>query len=213
MRLRLVIALSLVVPAAAALATDGAWEKVSDHDGIVVYAKNLDGVATISLRGEAVIEATVDDIFDVMKDNQAAHEWMPLVAEKRDLKAISATQRVEYTHVAMPWPMTDRYFVSTGTMERLPDGTMKIFVKSVENPELREDDKVLGDLKYSEFLLIPEAGGSRTRLKLEVNTDPKGLIPKFLVNSAQKSWPRDFLNGLRKQLAKRGKLKTAAMAH
>ncbi len=198
--------LSLIVYAAPVQADDETWEKVSDEGGIVVYAKNLDGVPTISLRGEAVIDARVQDVFDAMKDNETAHEWMPLVAAKKDLKAMGDNQRLEYTHVSMPWPLTDRYFVNTGTVEKLAGGGLKVFVKSVENPEYKEDDKVLGELKYSEFLLLPEEGGAKTRIKLEVNTDPKGLVPKFIVNAAQKSWPRDFLKGLMSQVAKRARL-------
>ncbi len=203
MRFAPALVLSLIVIAAPAVAEDATWEKVSDADGIVVYARNLDGVPTISLRGEAVIDARVQDVFDAMKDNETAHEWMPLVVEKRDLKAMGSNQRLEYTHVAMPWPFTDRYFVNTGTVEHLADGGLKVFVKSVENPEYKEDDKVLGELKYSEFLLLPADGGAKTRIKLEVNTDPKGLLPKFIVNAAQKGWPRDFLKGLMGQVAKR----------
>lgn len=206
MRIALLVAPLLFLQAAPALAEDGVWQKVSDDDGIVVFSKNLDGVATISLRGEAVIDASVQEVFDTMKDNATAHEWMPLVAEKRDLQAMGENQRLEYTHVKMPWPLTDRYFVNTGTVEKLDGGGLKVFVKSVENPQHVEDDKVLGVLKYSEFLLLPEAGGAKTRIKLEVNTDPKGLIPKFIVNAAQKAWPRDFLNGLKRQLLKRARL-------
>lgn len=212
MRFASVVATFVLLNPAVAFAEGNEWEKVSDKDGIVVYMKNLDGVDTISLRGEALIDATVQDVFDTMKDNAQAHEWMPLVAAKRDLKATNANSRIEYTHIAMPWPLTDRYFINSGTAEQLPDGGMKVFVKSVENPEYKEDDKVLGELKYSEFLLLPEGGGRQTRIKLEVNTDPKGLLPKFIVNAAQKSWPRDFLNGLKKQLTKRGKLRSA-LAH
>lgn len=195
------IAIAFVL-ASPALAEEAAWQKISDKDGIVVFARNLDGVPTISLRGEAVIDAPVQAVFDTMKDNSRAHEWMPMVAEKRDLQALGENQRLEYTHIKMPWPLTDRYFVNTGTVEKLGDGALKVFVKSAENPTYKEDDKVLGVLKYSEFLLTPEAGGAKTRIKLEVNTDPKGLIPKFLVNAAQKAWPRDFLMGLRRQVQK-----------
>lgn len=206
MRIASLVAVTLFFQAAPALADEPAWEKVSDEDGIVVYSRNLDGLATISLRGEAVIDASVQEVFDTMKDNTTAHEWMPLVAEKKDLQAMGANQRLEYTHVKMPWPLTDRYFVNTGTVEKLDGGGLKVFVKSVENPTHRDDDKVLGELKYSEFLLLPEADGAKTRIKLEVNTDPKGMIPKFIVNAAQKGWPRDFLTGLRKQILKRAKL-------
>ncbi len=216
--LKFVLIYSMTSTAPVALAagsgnSPSGWERLSDEDGIVVYQKDLAGVATISLRGEAVLDANPEDVFAVMKDNAAAHEWMPMVVEKRDLKQISETERIEYTHISMPWPLSDRYFVNSGTVEHLADGTLKVFVKSVDKPEYAEVDKVLGELKYSEFLLKPVDDGQRTSLVLEVNTDIKGHVPKWMVNAAQKSWPRKFLTGLRDQLAKRGKLHPPALAH
>jgi hypothetical protein len=197
-----ILAVEFLTPATAA----AEWEQISDRDGIVVYRRNLEGVATISLRGETVIDATVANVFETMKDNATAHEWMPLVAEKRDLEQLSENSRLEYTHIKMPWPLNDRYFVNSGTVEHLANGAMRLFIQSVDHPTFKDDTKVLGELKYSEFLLTPEAGGAKTRIALEVNTDPKGLIPKWMANLAQRNWPRNFLVGLKKQLAKQGKL-------
>jgi hypothetical protein len=195
---------------AAPTPTAGVWQKVSDQDGIIVYEKDLEGSETISLRGEAVIDAALADVAAVMKDNTQAAEWVPFVASRRVLEAISPDERIEYTHVRMPWPIVDRYFINRGRQEPLPGGALRLFVQSVAtpNPAWLEDDKVLGDLHYSEFLLFPLDGGRRTRLTLEVNTDPRGMLPKWLVNMAQRSWPRDFVTGLVGQLQKRGRLAT-----
>lgn len=191
------------------------WEKISDHDGIVVYMRDLAGSDVISLRGEATVDATVANIVVTMADNKTAAEWMPMVKERRDLEAISATERLELTHIGMPFPMSDRYFINRGKREDLDDGKVKLSVRSVDNPDAKylDEDKVLGVLHTSEFLLVPVDGGQRTHITLEVNSDPKGLIPKWLVNTAQKSWPRKFFTGLASQLEKRGWLGKSAVAH
>ncbi len=197
------VAATAAAPAANA---DAGWEQISAHDGITVLMKDLAGTPTISLRAHAVLAASVDDIFTVMRDNKTAAEWMPMIAERRDLEPLGDHQRIEYTHIRMPWPLTDRYFVNRARMERLAGGSMRLSVKSEAEPKLVDKDKVLGKLLYSEFLLTPQGAG--THMTLEVNTDPRGAIPKWLVNMAQKSWPRDFFTGLQTQLAKRGLLKT-----
>ena len=193
------------------------WDKVSDSDGIIVYQKGIEGSDTISIRAETVIDASVADIADVMGDNNTAAAWMPMITDRHDIKAIGPTERIEYTHIGMPWPLTDRYFINTGKAEYLPKGVVRLSVKSVEHPDPAwlEPDKVLGVLHYSEFLLTPRDGGQSTHMTIEVNTDPKGLIPSWLVNIAQKSWPRDFVTALRGQLEQRGKLhsKPEAVAH
>lgn len=211
---QLIAGLALVaLLAPVALGGDGndGWERIYDKDGIVVFQRNVEGVSTISIRGEATIDASVADIADTMKDNATAGDWMPNIKAKKDLKAISATERIEYTHVGMPWPITDRYFVNQGKAEYLPGGVLRLSVKSVKDFEYKEDDKILGELLYSEFVLTPLDNGRRTHMTLEVNTDPKGMIPKWIVNFAQRSWPRKFFEGLIKQLDKNGKLVKATI--
>lgn len=184
------------------------WKKVSDDDGIIVYECTSPGMDTVSLRGEAIIAAKARDIAQVMANNERASVWVPMVAERRVLKTVGVTQRVELTHIAMPWPVTDRYFVALGQADFMSDGRIRLSVKSVSDPEnyLVMPDKVLGVLHTSEFLLTPMANDSGTRIEFEVNTDPKGLIPKWIVNYAQTGWPRDFLTGLAKELAVQGLL-------
>ncbi len=37
---------------------------------------------------------------------------------------------------------------------------------------------------------------------VEIHADPKGSVPKWLVNLFQKGWPRNTIEGIRKQAAK-----------
>lgn len=193
-----------------------AWTKISDDDGVTVYreANPEAGSGTIGFRGETLLEATPADVFTVLSDNATAHEWIPLVHGKRSLEQVSETERIEFTHVKMPWPLTDRQFVNRGKIEHLDGGVLRVFVESVDRPEFVEAGKVLGVLKYSEFLLEPRADGRQTFMTITVNSDPKGLIPTWMVNRAQRGWPRDFFKGLTAQLAKRGMLSSGtAVSH
>ena len=47
---------------------------------------------------------------------------------------------------------------------------------------------------YYRFEAIPGMG--KTRVAVEVHTDPKGWIPTWLVNIVQKNWPRKTLTNL-----------------
>lgn len=187
----------------AADSLDG-WELLSDDDGIFVYKQIVSDSDVIAIRATARIAASVEAIAAIMKDNSTAAEWMPMIAARRDLKQINDHARIEYTHLAMPWPVTDRYYINLAQADALPGGALRLFVKSVDTPDPQylESDKVLGFLHVSEFILTP-VGEGMTELKLEVKTDPRGLIPKLLVNASQRRWPRDFIEGLEEQVKKR----------
>lgn len=205
---------SVVLMMATGTARASEWQQLSDENGITVYQKNEQGDG-ISLKGETVIAARLDDIINVMKENSTAHLWMPMVAERRDLYEISNTERIEYTHIAMPWPVSDRYFINRAKATRLDNGQMRVFVQSIDDPDPKyfEADKVLGFLHYSEIMLTPVNNGNGTHITVEINSDPRGLIPKFLVHMAQRAWPVDFFNGLIRILEKAGSIQTQNMAH
>jgi hypothetical protein len=71
------------------------------------------------------------------------------------------------------------------------------------------DDYVRGHFKEGKFeLTVAERtnkDGTKTKGTLvvaEVVVDPRGSVPKFIVNMVQKSWPHKTLTALRKQVAK-----------
>jgi hypothetical protein len=166
-----------------------------------------------------VIDATFEDVLRTLADNAIASEWMPLVVVRRDLKQLTPASRIEYTHIDLPWPVQDRYFINEAKAEPLPGGGYHISVKSLTEPpaEYLEHDKVLGFLHFSELYLKPEANGRKTFVSIEVNTDPRGLLPKWLINLEQRSWPKKFFLGLTKQLGKQhllgDQIKDAAVSH
>jgi uncharacterized protein YndB with AHSA1/START domain len=195
----------LLLPSSLALAqskTALKWHLTDDRDGIQVFACQEQDLGTVSVRGEGWLDAPPEQVFQVMADNDHASEWMPMVIDKHTLRQISASERLEFTRIDMPWPLSDRYFVNQGRVEYLPKGAIRLSIRSTDDAYPNPQDLVRATLHYSEFLLTPDPTGQRTKLTLEVNSNPNGAIPTWLVNTVQKSWPRDFMMSLKKQLQK-----------
>jgi hypothetical protein len=178
------------------------WEKISEEDDITVYMKPPSEHGTVSVRGDAVLNANIDDVFTVLANNSEAPQWMPFVVERYDLVQLSQNSRLEYTHVYLPWPLKDRYWLNRSEASPLPEGGWHITTKSIDDPkpEWLRDDKVLAYMYFSELYLKPVADGTKTYITIELNTDPRGMLPKWLVNRQQRGWPRAFFKGLKKQL-------------
>ena len=197
--------------------SQGGWEQISDEDGIIVYQRHELGSRVLSLRGQGVIAAVPQVVFATMSNNDEAQEWVPLVVARSTVKELTGSQRIEYTHVSPPWPVADRYFINVLSVERRADGSIYVVVQSAKpaqiEPSWLHDNMVLGELLYSDFTLTPTDGGRHTHLSFTVQTDPKGVVPKFLVNIFQRSWPRDFVLGLRRQMQRKGLLEADVPAH
>jgi hypothetical protein len=193
-----------VVPLALFAGAQGEkWELVGSKDDIVTYRREVAGSPVIAIRGEAVVEAPILHVASVLMDTVRLPQWMDRVAEARRIRATSALHYVEYERAATPFPLTDRDFVIESWVEI--DAVKKQMVlraRSVEDSSVRATGLVRGEVLSSAFALIPQDHGRRTRVVAEVHTDPKGSIPKWLVNLVQKSWAHTTIMGLRAQVRK-----------
>ena len=196
----ILIATMIVISSCAKLSFASGWEEVEGSNDIVIYQKKFSDSDMMAFKGVTRIDADVDTIIRFISDNSVADKWIPMVGEKRTVNELSPHSRIEYTHVEMPWPLTDRYFITLVTAEQYRDGVIKVSMKSVENPPFIESGKIMGVFGKSHIWLEPIENGHRTRMTVEIQTDPKGLIPKWLVNKMQAKAPIDFFTNLSVEL-------------
>ncbi|HEY5039957.1 MAG TPA: hypothetical protein VIJ93_12880, partial [bacterium] len=107
----------------------------------------------------------------------------------------------------IPFPftavMSDRDFVSRVTVESDPK-TPRLMVNY--NPA--EDNlapltrKCVRGVMTCVFKMVPMTLGDETYVEAEVHCDPKGGVPKWLVNFFQQGWPQTTFENLRRQVKK-----------
>jgi hypothetical protein len=190
----------LVVPLA--LFAGEKWELVGNKDDIVTYRREVAGSPVIAIRGEAVVEAPLLHVASVLMDTARLPQWMDRVAEARRIRATSALHYVEYERASTPFPLTDRDFVIESWVEiDAAKKQMVLRARSAADASAPVTGLVRGEVLSSTFTLTA-LDSRRTRVVTEVHTDPKGSIPKWMVNLVQKSWAHTTIMGLRGQVRK-----------
>lgn len=177
------------------------WELSDETDGIRVYKQEIPGSDVLAFKGEALIDQPLERVATVIFDTSRAPEWVVDLAQSRLVRWIDANNFIEYDHVRTP-PiiMKDRDFVSRVQMTiDHAKGEMRFVYGSVEDGEVPETGHVRGDLKNTTFTLTRAEGGKKTHLVGCILADPKGGVPKFLVNFFQKNWPVQMIQNLRRQ--------------
>ena len=180
------------------------WEKLSEEDGITSYRKIIPGSPIVAIKGETVLDEGMAKVVGVLENVEREVEWMADLAESYNIEKITESDRWEYNRTKTPWPLKDRDFVihTLTTLERKPEPVLTIRMFSGKNPKKPEvSGAVRGELIDSRFVLS-SIGPRQTRFICEIQADPKGIIPKWVVNLFQKSWPQTTIQGLRKQLQK-----------
>jgi uncharacterized protein YndB with AHSA1/START domain len=191
-----------VVPLSAG-ASGEKWELVGTKDDIVTYRREVPGSQLIAIRGEAVVEAPIVRVASALMDTTRLTQWMDRVTEARRIRTTGPHHYVEYERAATPFPLTDRDFVVETWVETdVAKKQLVLRARSVADPSAPVTGLVRGEVLSSTFTLTPLDHDQRTQVVAEVHTDPKGSIPKWLVNLVQKSWAHTTIMGLRAQVRK-----------
>jgi hypothetical protein len=193
---------ALVVGSANADSPSG-WQKIDDSDGIIAYKREIPGSPVIAFRGDADIDAPIARVASILVDIDRGTEWMDSLVDAHTVRRISDTEYVEYDHIGTPFPLTDRDFVYDAKLELQPESKKLVLrFHSVEDPKAPKTKYVRAELMQSSFTLTALDHGARTHIVADIHTDPKGSVPKWIVNLFQKSWPHNTIESLRKQAKK-----------
>ena len=179
------------------------WEKLSEEKGIEVFKKEIPGSPVIAFKGQAMVNAPIAKLITIMLDASRSTEWIDSLKESRTVRKISDRERIQYTHIGTPFVMKDRDFVTLSTIETdVPTKTFRLKFKSVTDPAAPETGYVRGEMMNSSFTFKAFAP-DQTYVIAEIHADPKGSVAKWIVNLFQKMWPKNTLESLRKQAAKK----------
>ncbi|MDP2273313.1 MAG: START domain-containing protein [Archangium sp.] len=194
-------AITLLVVASLALADD--WKEVQDTEGVKVFSRSLPDRLIRSVKGTGIVDAPVAKVALVLLDDARAPEWVSSLAEARVVRQLGPAEYVEYNHVSMPLIVSDREFVTRVTMS-VDREKRTVVIRSVpaDDTEVKKTEAWVRGSLSALYVLESIDEGKRTRLTVEVDADPKGALPPFIVNFFQKDWSRDTIKGIRNQAKK-----------
>ena len=199
-----VLLLVLLFPTAA-FAGSGKWEYLGTEDGVRVSRMAVDGSDVLAFRSEMVADIAIGQLIAVFVDPNERKHWVDRYA---DHKVLDRTERSEryWIKFGLPFPVSDRDYVLQSDIE--VDDAKRVFITRIKSVEDRRapvnDCCVRATVHKTYYRFEPVPGSNKTRLIVEVHTDPKGLIPNWLVNRIQRDWPSTTLSGLVKRASRSG---------
>jgi len=161
----------------------------------------------IAFRGEGVVNGPMEKIASIIIDYTRGTEWINSLVESKAVRNISDTEFIEYDHVSIPFPfsavISDRDFVSDVNIQfDKKTQWLTVSYKPTTDPDAPPLKKYTRGIIDCEFRVARMSMTDQTYVQAQVFTDPKGGIPKWLVNFFQQSWPQDTFEGLRNQAKK-----------
>lgn len=178
------------------------WAQVSERAGITVWQRAIPGSRLVEFRAEGVIEAGLARMAQVVADTPRKIEWMPHLKAAKILSEAAPTDRVEYQRTNAPWPVKDRDFVFHALVAvDAAAKSLTVSMKSISDPAMPEQPGAVR-AEVAGTMILAAQGADRTRVFLEIQADPRGSLPAWVVNLFQRQMPRAMIEGMRRQAAK-----------
>ncbi len=175
------------------------WKLVKNADGIQIYTMPLEGSDVDAFRGVVVVDASLTSVLAVINDVPSQPRWMASCAEARVLRRINGNRAIVYRVTKAPWPVSDRDMVIISTVTVAPGGRTAVVTFAIT-----EDHKVPlrpGTVRMKEMegkWILERLADDKTRVILQVRSNPGGSIPSSVANMASRSIPFKTLQGLRR---------------
>ena len=205
------IRLHVVTVAAALLVSSvaqaGGWEVITKEDGITVSSKVTPGKDLPTFRGTGIVKASIYEILAVLDDTSRNTDWMHNCHTATMLERVDEVTRIIYNRTDAPWPVSDRDVVlrSTATWN-VEKRTVIVRFKSIQSPLMGEVEDVVRMPHLEGFYKLTAVDWDTTRVTYQVDADPGGSLPDWLVSAVQNDIPLHTLKKLRGQVDKmRGK--------
>ncbi len=194
--------LAASLPSGNAGADDG-WVQDASEKGVVVTTRTDPGRSLPVFRGVGTVDAGVFEILAVLDDISHFTEWMADCKDARVLKQINEFERIEYNRIAAPWPVSDRDTTIHSWIEAsLSKGDVWARFQSVDAPEAPPVSGVVRMPRLVGYYHLEGIDLEHTKVTYQVDADPGGLLPDWLVKLTSRKLPIETLVGLRRQVAK-----------
>ncbi len=179
------------------------WKLSGREKGIEIYRRDVPGSGIIALKGQGTVEAPLWKVASILLDTKRAPQWVDSLEESRVLRRLGLNRYIEYNHIRGPLIIKDRDFVSEVTIDVDPLAkSFALIYRSTDDASVPSTHHVRGEIVAGSFRATSLEKDKRTELTAELQADPKGSIPKWVVNFFQKNWPRNTFEAIRAQAAK-----------
>jgi hypothetical protein len=179
------------------------WKKLYSKNGITVYSQKAPDSDVLALKASAILRAPMDQVLEVLRKVEISKEWIPHIDAKNTIKDFSDFEAITHSVNMLPWPLADRSLLLHNKLRI--DREKKYLVIDIHSVDFDTNpikkDRVRANLYCGQTFMRP-VGEEETEIELILFVDPRGHIPTWLVNMAQKSMPYNFLRALEEKASR-----------
>lgn len=157
------------------------WHLKREDDGIKVYTRNTDNSDFKSVKVECNVASRMSSLVAFLLDIDKQKDWVYNNKGSSLVRKVAANEVIFYSEICLPWPCTNRDYVSHITVTQ-PQGATVVIDANAE-PDLvpQKDGKVRIKTSKAHWEITPISAYLQ-RIVYTVQFDPAGSVPAWLVN-------------------------------
>ncbi len=195
------IFLSLIlVVCVAQLHAQNKWELAKDKNGIKVYTSKEGTSKFKSIKVEAVLTGTLENLHHILSDAATNKDWIYATKESYIIKKISSNEAISYTETMLPWPASNRD-IPINIIINLDrnNNSMQVSAKGVPNA-IPIKKGIVRIPYFNSSWNVKFDGKNKLHIKYFLEMDPGGLVPAWITNLFIAKGPYETFNNLSAKL-------------
>jgi hypothetical protein len=182
---------------------DNGWSNVTDEKNIKIHKKHIKGMPQLLVKSNAILDGfSKEEVFEAISNVNIRKEWDKIFSE---FKIVETNDKegweVLYMSIKSPSMMImPRDFVQKRKIWRdFPaDDSIILHFKSVDHPQCPDKKGFIraSTIISGYFIKQISTNPLKTILSSVTQTDIKGSIPQWLVNSVSQKAPKEWVNNL-----------------
>ena len=179
------------------------WSLIRQADDIQVYSRFRKDKRIKSAKGVVILRAKMDVLLSILEDIRLLPQWLYQCQYAKTLEQINIVERNDYIYTNIPWPGWDRDVV-VHSVFRQNRKTKEVEISFDSLPDkVALKARVVRIRTMTGRLLLTPQKDNRIKVTYEVNADPGGRIPRWMVNDMVSDFPFYSLQRLRELVKKR----------
>lgn len=173
------------------------WQLIRDEENIQVYSGHSQNTIIRSVKGVVNISTSLDKLLNIFEDITKCPNWMYQCKSAMTLKQLNIVERIDYIVTDLPWPTWDRDLIIHSTFQQdRKTKQVEIKFRSLPDQVAEKSGIVRIEKIYGSMRFVPQKNGS-IQFTYEISADPRGKIPKWMVNAMAIDFPFYTLKKLR----------------
>ncbi|XP_062440737.1 START domain-containing protein 10-like isoform X1 [Rhea pennata] len=181
----------------------GGWQSCYGRGGLAVCIQAPppgSGVHRLKCRID-IPDVPAETVYDVLHDVEYRRKWDTAVIDTHDIARVAANADVGYYAWRCPKPLKNRDVVTLRSWQ-VQDGYHAIINFSVKHPKYPPRKDLVRAVSLLTGYLVHSTGPSSCSLTYLAQVDPKGSLPKWVVNKASQYLAPQMMKKLHKACVK-----------